>query len=278
MSNPDAMNQGFMQAAQASGGIQPLLRGFFSFLHQATDFYIEDDSASRPIGFAPGQAEALVLQAFRALPMKGPSGTPKPAAHRSSAPAGKSSAVGHSAPAAPPAAKPRAASRASSAAGSDTQAAPAATSTTTVHLTDSGKQVPIGNGGIGPDRAYAWTQSLTEVTITVPAADVRARDVRWHCTHDSASLTVGGQVVIDGKLGGGVRPDDCVWTMDDDAIIISLEKTVQTWWRSAVAGHPEIDATLVDSTRSISSYDDDTQATICKLLAENQASQAAPEL
>ena len=50
----------FMTAAQRSGGIQPLLNEFFSFLHRRTDFYVVDSNPRRPMGFAPGVAEQMV--------------------------------------------------------------------------------------------------------------------------------------------------------------------------------------------------------------------------
>ncbi len=62
--------------------------------------------------------------------------------------------------------------------------------------------------------------------------------------------------------------------------MVTLEKAVHTWWRSVVAGHPEIDATQVDSTRRVEEYDDETQAAIRKIIHEQRhggASAAAPE-
>ena len=49
--------------AQQHDGLQPLLRTLFSFLHRRTDFFICDPAPRRRMGFAPGQAERLLLQA-----------------------------------------------------------------------------------------------------------------------------------------------------------------------------------------------------------------------
>ena len=49
-------------------------------------------------------------------------------------------------------------------------------------------------------------------------------------------------------------------------LTLTLEKHVATWWRSVVAGHAEVDATAVDSTQAVSSYDDETQAAIRKIM------------
>lgn len=51
--------------ASRLGGIEPLLKTFFSFLHRKTDFYVEADftPGSPPgpsMGFPPGAAEKIV--------------------------------------------------------------------------------------------------------------------------------------------------------------------------------------------------------------------------
>ena len=53
--------------------------------------------------------------------------------------------------------------------------------------------------------------------------------------------------------------------------MLTFEKGVETWWRSVVTGHPEIDATMVDSTKRVEEYDDETQAAIRKIMFEQAA-------
>jgi hypothetical protein len=67
---------------------------------------------------------------------------------------------------------------------------------------------------------------------------------------------------------------------DGKVLVVTFEKAVHTWWRSVVEGHPEIDATLVDSTRRVEDYDDETQATIRKIMHEQrtQPPQPPPDL
>ena len=57
-------DQLFMQVAGKSGGIDPLLREFFSFLHRKTDFYVQyprQDKVERTMGFPEGAAEAMLI-------------------------------------------------------------------------------------------------------------------------------------------------------------------------------------------------------------------------
>mmetsp|Transcript_20654 Transcript_20654/g.43038 ORF Transcript_20654/g.43038 Transcript_20654/m.43038 type:complete len:85 (-) Transcript_20654:90-344(-) len=65
----------FMQIAQRSGSLPVLLEEFFSFLHRSTDFYVVGDveefrKKTATMGFPPGEAERLLLDAFKKFPMK----------------------------------------------------------------------------------------------------------------------------------------------------------------------------------------------------------------
>ena len=259
------MEQHFLAAAQASGGIQPLLKHFFEFMHTKTDFYVVDPRESRPMGFPEGAAEALVrkrnametpsklhhksvaslqvMKAFRSFPMKNPDGSirKQEKAVKQTTPVPK--------PAAPAAApKPR--------------------------ILEGGSQMPVGNGGVGPGGAYTWTHTLSDVTVTLPVpASIKSSQVSCKFTPGSIELTVAGAdppVNLTGTLGGDVRPGDCLWTIERGSsaasLTVTLDKGVQTWWRCVVEGHPTIDATKVDSTRPVTDYDEETQASIRKLV------------
>ena len=69
-----------LQLARESGGIEDLLQNIFGFLHRASDFYVVDPSPRRRMGFAPGQAERIVLKAMRRYSFKDTSGRPIAAA------------------------------------------------------------------------------------------------------------------------------------------------------------------------------------------------------
>lgn len=86
-------------------------------------------------------------------------------------------------------------------------------------------------------------------------------------THPEKAKAPAGCGAVDppnlSQHGAGVDTHFKVFTL-------TLDKVVETWWRSIIAGqgHPEIDATAVDSTMPVSSYDDETQATIRKIMYE----------
>lgn len=189
-----------------------------------------------------------------------------------------------------------------------------------VRYTDTGKQVPVGNGGVGP--GYWWTQTLGEVTVFIDVpGTTRARDVSVGVHSDRVVVRVAGALapLLEGPLGGDVKPHEALWTLDSEAaggtspallqrpadpslpgglglpppqrqpldagagagggwklLTLVLEKVTPTWWRSVVraAGHPEIDATGVDSTQRVGEYDPETQAAIRRVM-HDQAARAA---
>lgn len=47
---------------------------------------------------------------------------------------------------------------------------------------------------------------------------------------------------------------------------LTLKKEFANWWRSALVGSPLVDATQVDSTQSVESYDAETQAAIRRIM------------
>lgn len=193
---------------------------------------------------------------------------------------------------------------------------PASPTLTSVRYTHAGKQLPIGNGGVGP--GYWWTQTLGEVTVYLDVpADARGKDVALSIRAASIDLRLKGAPtpLLAGPLGGDIKPREALWTLDSDApstrasslsrpadptlpdelglppalrrsgrgstgvespptsdhsgwkvLTLVLEKGTQTWWRSVLAlpGHPEVDATAVDSTQRVDEYNDETQAAIRK--------------
>lgn len=264
--------------------IDGLLDTFFDFLHRKTDFYVvTQDPAKRQMGFVPGQAEAKVLAAFRKYPMK-----------QADVPASRTERT---------MTETTRPSRDAPSTGADRveQDCPVVQDTShrslrhestalddlmkKVELTDTGKQVPIANGGV--TSRYTWTQSLDDVMIHIPVPDgTRSKDVacRITATTLSVALCTGGKeeeeyrVIVDGALPGRVRVDDSLWSLESNRLIqVSLEKVQRTWWASAVVGDAEIDTTRVDSTMAIHEYDEQTQAAIRKaMFDQSQKSQGLP--
>ena len=121
-----------------------------------------------------------------------------------------------------------------------------------VRYNDEGQQIPVGNGGVA--EFYTWTQTLAETTVTVDAPPgTRSKDVTCKITAGRISLRIAGvDDVLEGELYDKIKDDDSMWTLDhaDDgraAVVLTFEKTRETWWRSVLKDAPKRD--VIDATR-----------------------------
>jgi hypothetical protein len=261
----------FAQAASRAGGIDGLFDAFFGFLHRKTDFYIQYDMETmqkhRPSqGFPIGRQRDIIMRSFEKFPLQNykPPQEKKPKAPASSA--SERSGVTATQSSSQSKETIRADTSSSIEASIRQNKASCAIDATAI-------QVPIGNGGVGPN--YYWNQTLKDTTVYVMVPfECRGKDVKCTIKPRSISLKAKDTMLLEGSFEDPVRTDECMWTIQLadglPQIVLSLEKTRGTWWKYVVEGHPQIDTTKVDSTQRIGEYDEATQATIRKLLAENQ--------
>ena len=136
----------------------------------------------------------------------------------------------------------------------------------------------MGNGGIAA--THSWTQTLYETTVTidVPAA-TKAKDVACKISARGLTLDIaGGAVSLAGNWYDVIDAGASCWTLDrpgrDRAcLVLTLEKTQETWWRSVFKDAPkadQIDAQKVDSTKRMDEYDEKTQAGIRKCMFDQR--------
>lgn len=128
------------------------------------------------------------------------------------------------------------------------------------------------NAGNGADLpTYSWTQTLSEVVVTVPVpAGTRAAacDVAFTRTHLRAGLK-GADPILAGPTDGAVLPDDCTWSLQDGRLLeITLAKAdTMRWWARVVEGQPGIDVTQVQPENSkLGDLDAETRATVEKMM------------
>ena len=252
--------------AGKAGGIKPLLDTFFSFLERKTDFYVQFDPSDKSkgpykMGFPTGNAEKMVVQSFRQYKLKdydavvGANASPStpskvPVVNSSSnlpQSATKNSVSVTSTSRAPPSTPPKSLS----------PRPPPVTPTTTKgsaamtpSYTPEGKQIPIGNGGI--EERYYWTQTLRDVTVYIDAPlGTRSKDVKCTIKPQSLHVAIHGAVVLDGQLEDVIKAGESLWTISSGSaeaapqIVLTLDKTRQTWWKHVLAGHEEIDTNKV---------------------------------
>ena len=298
----DRMDAPLIALANQSGGdLRKLMFMFFSFLHRRTDFYVihhEDDVRDNvPIkmGFKEGDAEKMLLAAFRQFPLRkmprqggaGVGGGATPAAAKQQQPPKKQAAASPAKVGAPKAKTEM--KSVESAANAPTKEA---SSTTTnkkkasdeieeamnkVRLTEEGKQIPVGNGG--STSRYQWTQTVEEVSVATALPEgTKGKDLNIVMKPSSLSVKMKRPAkegeepatILEGTLSEKIRLDESTWSLEGGVLLITLEKVVKTWWKTVLEGDDEIDTDMVDSTRHISSYEEQTQGMIRKCLFDQR--------
>lgn len=132
--------------------------------------------------------------------------------------------------------------------------------------------MPIGNGGATAQ--YHWTQTLQDVTVYVDTGcpGVKSKEVACSWTASTVKVAVRGTVLLEGALGGAVKTQESLWTLEGNGatLVLTLEKTVPTWWACVRKGDAEIDTGMVDSTRKVGEYDSETQGQLRKIMFDQQ--------
>jgi len=279
----------FMMLAHKCGGIGPLLDAFFSFLFRKTDFFHVMKEGEN-MGFLPGVAEKLVVGHFRkyeqmaakgrvaaqnggtkaaeapAGSSKGQSSAPKPAVTKQGTPEVTAAAPAAAAPPPPPATGSAAATTAAIEAS---------------HLNSAVAAESTYNGG--KTDKYVWEQTITDVTITVPLPPgTRSKDISCSIRRGHVRLDVRGvpEPVLDDDypcddrnnqcVWEQVKPEQSFWNFGDGKVTIYLEKERESWWKSALHAHAEIDTTKVDSVKRVEDYDGETQGAIRKIMFDQE--------
>ena len=255
-----------MVLAQKSGGdLRKLLFAFFHFLNQRTDFYcVPHEDHLGNMGFREGDAEKLLLAAFRQFPLRK---IPKQTMSPPTATTEKK--------------KVKVIETTNATAEITTKEEDKKQTTTSknddeTRYTEEGRQIPVGNGGAVA--RYRWTQSLEETSVVVAVPEgTRGRDlevtikpssivVKMKPTQDTSQ----SKILLEGELVEHIQTHESTWTLEGGCLLLVLQKQKKTWWDTVIQGDERIDTTLVDSTRKVDSYDETTQAHIRKILFDQR--------
>lgn len=294
-----------LQMCQGHASMEGILNTFFSFLRRKTDFYHVLQGDER-VGFPPGVAEKLVIQAFarykeqhaaapsradleRELERKnrraasagakkdGIAASPAEITSAAAAAAASTRPAAAAEPAAPSAATPAGAPAVASA------VSPAPEPQIQLNAQDRGqgqprvsRPEPLATYNGAREEKYGWAQTATDVTMQlfVPQG-TRARDVDVKFLPSKFSVQLKGKseaesVLVGGELFEKVSVDDCTWSLEVSSgeMTITMEKARERWWKSVFVGQgaTEIDTTKVDSVKGIDEYDGETQGAIRKIM------------
>ena len=289
-----AMEAPLMALANSAGGdLRKLLYAFFSFLHRRTDFYLvphEDDlkEGKAKMGFPEGEAEKLLLAAFRQFPLRRIPLQQKAGASTINDAAADAGASSSSRPktSSTPTNKKQSKETTTDATINTNKPTTSSTEATEkekedllgekIRYTEEGLQVPVGNGGT--TKRYVWTQTLDECTVMLGIpSNLRAKDL--DVSIKAASIRVktkptGGNIegttFVEGALFDKIKPDESTWTIEGGVMTMLLQKPKKTFWATIIADDEKIDTSLVDSRRHISDYDEATQGQLRKIMFDQK--------
>ena len=297
----------YLNVAQTTRGIEPLLDTVFSFLRRKTDFF------EGPPGSAPNEGSAAAVAKVHEVLDKHvriyEEGRRREAEKkREKKEKGKGAAKegddvielgadGFDASAADAAAeedaKPKAAATGTAAADEkpsppdakeDTAAADATAVATPKNDVDDdqaeedGGSAPVGNGGTVPGK-YVWTQTLQEVNVVVPLhRPTRGRDLDVVISKSHLKVGLRADVakegyLVDAPLTKAVIVDDSFWTVEDGTrLVINLQKLNQMeWWSGVCDGDDPIDITKIQPENSqLGDLDGETRQTVEKMMFDQR--------
>merc|ERR1712226_5827 len=134
------------------------------------------------------------------------------------------------------------------------------------------------NAGNGANlEHYSWTQTLQEVEVRVPFPEIKGklkgRDIDAKVTKNK--LRVGlknAPPVIEGELSETVKEEESMWTLDNNVVIVSLEKSNQmNWWTSVCKGDKQINSKKVSPENSkLADLDEDTRPMVEKMMYDQR--------
>ena len=285
-----AMEAPLMELASKSGGdLRQLLYAFFSFLHRRTDFYMvpneEDIEEGVPLqmGFREGDAEKLLLAAFRQFPLRR---MPRKGSGGGNSKIGSSSEVAPTSTDGVSIRKTQPPDQAASSTGGneDTKESTFAAKKPKkrdpmdeVRLTEEGLQIPIGNGGVTKD--YTWTQTIDETSVLLAVPEgTKGKDMSVSIKPSTISVRMrqplegedSPRILLEGQMVEKIRTDESTWSLEGGVLVLTLNKLKKTWWDTVLVGDDKIDTTLVDSRRHISEYDGATQAAIRRIMFDQR--------
>jgi len=139
---------------------------------------------------------------------------------------------------------------------------------------DNNTPPPLGNGGTVSGK-YVWTQTLSEVNLTVPLPDnTRGRDLIVDMSKSKIKFGMKNKAAIsEGKLCQNIIVDDSFWTVEDgNKLCIQLQKLNQMeWWDCVVEGDDKIDTKkIVPENSNLADLDGETRQTVEKMMFDQR--------
>lgn len=293
----DRYDHALLGILQHVGNVQDFLNVYFGFLYRKTDFYRLLLSPQDRMGFPPGTAQNMVLQAFKAyerLAMQDHEQRVRDfqeklkkeeerLAESGDAP-GAAEEVDVEPPTEEAQVKPEEpnvpdAEEKAEASGNDTEDSAAAPQVLESSQTDSDSY----NGAVREN--YTWSQDFADLEIKVPVSKevVKGRqvsvDLRSTCIRVAVTDSQGERVLMDGNFTHKINAETSLWSLEPGkCIAISLSKCGEYWWNAVLEGEEKIDIDKINKERSMATVDDEEHAVLDRLTFDyHQKLQGKPQ-
>lgn len=140
---------------------------------------------------------------------------------------------------------------------------------------EKGKLEPnAGNGANYPN--YSFTQTLEELEVKIPFNvnfKVKSKDCKVDIKEKSLSVGLKGhEPVIKGELYAKILTDEALWHLEDNAVVLSLEKFNKVeWWGCIIKGDEEISTKKVQPENSkLGDLDGETRSMVEKMMYDQR--------
>ncbi|KAM4036815.1 nudC domain-containing protein 3 [Anomaloglossus baeobatrachus] len=294
----DRYDHALLGILQHVGNIQDFLNVYFGFLYRKTDFYRLLVGPQNRMGFPPGTAQNMVLQAFKSYErlamqdheqrvqsfqetlkkkvemLSESSDAPGAAEEVVLEASAEASPVNPEEPIVP---EPQETAQASASNTEDAAAEPQSQENTSQADSDS------YNGAVREN--YTWSQDYSDLEIKVPVPKdvVKGRqvsvDLRSTCIRVALRDSQGERVLMDGNFTHKINAETSLWSLEPGKCIsISLSKCGEYWWNAVLEGEEKIDIDKINKERSMATVDDDEHAVLDRLTFDyHQKLQGKPQ-
>ncbi|CAD2101895.1 nuclear movement protein, putative [Plasmodium vinckei brucechwatti] len=137
---------------------------------------------------------------------------------------------------------------------------------------DDDSEPPKGNGG--KTEKYTWTQTLGTVDMYIDVEEfIKTKDLKIDITFKKLCIKVKNNIYIEGEFYKHIKPEDSIWTLEDNRIIhISIEKlNTMEWWATVIKGDSEIDVKkIVPENSRMEDLDSETRSVVEKMLYDQK--------
>uniref|UniRef100_A0A8D0G057 NudC domain-containing protein 3 n=1 Tax=Strix occidentalis caurina TaxID=311401 RepID=A0A8D0G057_STROC len=296
----DMYDQALLGILQHVGNVEEFLRVLFGFLYRKTDFYRLLLRPGDRLGFPPGAAQAMALQAFKVFERMARQDDEKrrrelEAKLRKKEEEEEAAAAAERVKLSPAAqevevettAEPVPVPDAGGAVGTQDVAVAQDAHVIPFFLLRRQEQFQTNpdsyNGAVREN--YAWSQDYSDLEIKVPVPKhiVKGKQVSVDISSGAIRVAVlegsSQHVLMEGKLTHKINTESSLWSLEPGkCVLINLNKGDEYWWNAILEGEEQIDIDKINKERSMATVDEEEHAVLDRLTFDyHQKLQGKPQ-